>query len=256
MLLDALQTYALERAADTQVADVRIGLGYTAVLLDTGSAGLAYTFKGRAHQCCTMLPGVRPLAGAPARAVFEHITSDSLLGRTVGLAACNALCNRIDAHGCVSGCRPAYGDLLDVLAITKDDRVGMVGFFAPLLPALKQQAGEVLIFEENLDRGPGLHPKEQALDLLPSCSVAIITATSVLNNSFEQVAAAAGSCRIKAVLGASTPLLPEGFRRHGITHLSGVIVTDPQSILRVVSEGGGTRAFKGATKKINLVINS
>ena len=58
-----------------------------------------------------------------------------------------------------------------------------------------------------------------------------------------------------AVLGPSTPLAPDIIRNYGVTHLSGVIVTDPAAILRMVSEGGATLFFKGATKKINLVLS-
>jgi hypothetical protein len=257
MLLDALKTAALEKAAAVQVTDVRIGLGYTAVLLDTGSVGLAYTFRDRAGPGCSVFHGTRPLAGTPVRDILQYISSSGgLLERTLGLATANALFNTADAVGAVPGCSIAEGDLLDVLALTKDDRVGMVGFFGPLVPIIKQRAGELLIFEENMARSDGLCPGSSAAELLPSCSVVIITATSILNKSFEHIAAAADKCRIKAVLGPSTPLVPGIFRDYGVTHLSGVIGTDPAAILRVVSEAGGMRFFKGATKKINFILNN
>jgi uncharacterized protein len=255
MLLDALKTAALKKAGDIDVTDVRIGLGYTAVLLDTGSVGLAYTFRDKVEQGCSVLHGKRPLAGTPVRDILQYISSDRLLERTLGLAAANALFNTPDDASAVQGCSSAEGDVLDVLALTKDDRVGMVGFIEPLVPMLKQRAGELLIFEENMVRADGLCPRSSAAEILPSCSVAIITATSILNSSFEHIASATGACRVKAVLGPSTPLTPAVFRNYGVTHLAGVIVVDPAAILRVVSEGGGTRLFKGATKKINLVLN-
>ena len=104
------------------------------------------------------------------------------------------------------------GDLLDVLALTKDDRVGMVGYFGPLVPVIKQRAGELIVFEENMARADGLLPGSSAAEILPTCSVAIITATSIINNSFEPIAAAASTCRSKAVLGPSTPLAPACFQ--------------------------------------------
>ena len=255
MLLDSLKNAALEKTGNIHVTDVRIGLGYTVVQLDTGSVGLAYTFRDKAEQGCSVFHGTGPLAGKPVRDILQYISSGGLLERTVGMAAANALLNTKDAAAAAPGCSSAEGDLLDVLALTKDDRVGMVGFFEPLAPIIKQRAGELLIFEENMARADGLCPGSRAAELLPSCSVAIITATSILNTSFEHIAAATGACRIKAVLGPSTPLAPGIFRDYGVTHLSGVLVTDPAAILRVVSEGGGTRFFKGATKKINLVLN-
>ncbi len=177
-----------------------------------------------------------------------------LLERTVGLAAANALFNTVDAARTCADWLCTEGDLLDVLELTKDDRVGMVGFFAPLAPVIRQRAGELIIFEDNADRADGLMPGHKAAELLPTCSVAIITATSIINKSFEQLAAAAGPCRVKAVLGPSTPLVPGIFKDYGVTHLSGLIASDPQQVMRVVSEAGGARDFMKWSKKINLII--
>jgi len=253
MLLEALQKAALEKAEDIKATDVRIGLGYTAVQLDTGFVGLAYTFRDKAESGCSVFQGKRPLAGSPVRDVLQYLSSGALLERTLGLAAANALCNTPDAACGLPGWTGTEGDLLDVLALTKDDKVGMVGFFGPLVPVIKQRAGELIIFEENMARSDGLCPGSRAAELLPSCSVAIITATSIINNSFEHIAAAAGSCRARAVLGPSTPLAPGVFKDYGVTHLSGVISADAAAILRVVSEAGGTRFFMKWSKKINLV---
>jgi len=255
MLLEALKSAALEKAGNSIVRDVRIGLGYTAVMLDTGSVGLAYTFRDSASSGCSVFQGTRPIAGSPARSVLEYLSSDESIERTLGLATANALFNTVDAAGSMLGWQSSEGDILDVLALTKDDRVGMVGYFGPLVPVIKQRAGELFVFEENTARAEGLLSGSSAAELLPSCSVVIITATSIINKSFEPVAVAACASRIKAVLGPSTPLVPEIFRKHGVTHLSGSIAVDPAEILRVVSEAGGTRVFMKWSKKINLVCN-
>jgi uncharacterized protein (DUF4213/DUF364 family) len=179
-----------------------------------------------------------------------------MLERTVGLAAANALFNVAEAVSDQPGRDSVEGDLLDVLALTKDDRVGMVGFFAPLAPKIRQRAGELLIFEERLQRAEDLIPANRAQELLPECSVVIITATSIINNTFESLAAAASSCRVKAVLGPSTPFAPDIFQDYGVTHLSGIIAVDQQEILRVVTEGGGARDFMKWSKKINCILNN
>ena len=45
------------------IRDVRIGLGYTAVQLESGSAGLAYTFHRDLPEGCTVFRGLRPPRG-------------------------------------------------------------------------------------------------------------------------------------------------------------------------------------------------
>ena len=254
-VLDKLKSAALAKAGDITVTDVRIGLGYTAVLLDTGSIGLAYTFREKSASGCSVFQGKRPIAGSLVRDILPYLCSRELLERTVGMAAANALFNTVDAGGMPEWQR-FEGDLLDVLALTKDDRVGMVGFFAPLAPVIRQRAAELIVFEEHMDRADGLTPGARAAELLPTCTVAIITATSIINNSFEQLAAAASSCRAIAVLGPSTPLVPALFRGYGVTHLSGILAENQQQIMRVVSEGGGTRNFMKWSKKINLITKS
>ena len=229
---------------------------YTAVQLDTGSVGLAYTFRDSRPHGSSGFEGAGSILGRPVQEALGCLTSKSLFERTVGLAAVNALFNFEEAVSSPSGFDSVEGDLLDVLSLTRDDRVGMVGFFAPLAPVIRERAGELLIFEERTQRAEGLLPAHRAQELLPECSVVIITATSIINNTFEPLAAAASSCRVKAVLGPSTPFAPVVFQKYGVTHLSGIIAVDQQEILREVSEGGGARDCMRWSKKINCVLSN
>jgi uncharacterized protein (DUF4213/DUF364 family) len=49
VITDELLERRAEKAQHRVVRDVRIGLGYTAVLLDDGACGLAYTFRDEAR---------------------------------------------------------------------------------------------------------------------------------------------------------------------------------------------------------------
>jgi hypothetical protein len=146
------------------------------------------------------------------------------------------------------------GDILAVLDCRQDDRVGMVGYFPPLMPVLKQTVKEVLVFEKILEHQPGVYQEDKAPELLPSCSVAIITATALINTTLQLLLEACGNCREIAIVGATTPLAPDIFKPLGVTLLSGILVTDPRGILRQVSEGGGMGSFKGFIRKVNLLV--
>ena len=50
----------------------------------------------------------------------------------------------------------------------------------------------------------------------------------------------------------STPLLPEVFTDTPVTWLSGIRIESPGRVLRVVSEGGGTRNISPYVQKVNL----
>lgn len=232
---------------ETTVAEVRIGLGYTAVLLTNGSLGVAYTFSEEARGGCQVFDRLRPLSGQPARDLLTLLESTDPIEAGVGVGCANALANRPSAEF-------LEGDILQHLDVGPKDHVGMVGNFGPLVEPLKKRCRSLTIFEKVQKAYGDLRPSEEAAELLPRCHVALITATSIINHSIDALLQAAAGCREIALLGASTPLLPEVFSALGVTRLSGVVVNDPQQIMRVVSEGGGMRFFKPYVDKVNLPI--
>jgi uncharacterized protein (DUF4213/DUF364 family) len=248
MLLQHLREYAQARAQEKVVADVRIGLCYTAVLLDDGSAGVAYTFKEALPPGCDVFQGKRPIAGKPASEALSYLSSTDLLERALGIATANALINTKQKS-------LVEGDILAVLDCRQGDRVGMVGYFPPLMPVLKQTVKEVLVFEKILEHKPGVYQEEKAPELLPTCAVAIITATALINTTLQLFLEACRNCREIAIVGATTPLALDIFKPLGVTLLSGILVTDPRSILRQVSEGGGMGSFKEFIRKVNLPVS-
>jgi uncharacterized protein (DUF4213/DUF364 family) len=235
----------LDAAREVQVADVRIGLGYTAVMLEDHRLGLAYTFRDGARGGCSVFNGLRPIAGRPAAELLALLDSPDLIEAGVGLACANALGNRASGE-------LLDGDLLDQLEIGPEEHVDMVGHFGPLERTIRARARSLTIFER-VERADGvLRPACEATDALPQCQVALITATSIINHKIDDLLRAASGCREVVVLGASTPLLREVFDEARVTMLSGVVVRDPQHVLQVVSEGGGIRQFSPHVNKVSL----
>lgn len=243
MVLKILKEYASGPAEGLRVEDVRIGLSYTAVRLSNGSVGVAMTFHNDMPHGCLITD--RPMAGMMAAELILKADSRDLLERTVAVATINAVLN-------THGPETVSGDVLDILDPGEDDVVGMVGYFGPLVNKLKQRVRELYIFEKELEKAKEVLPEEKALEILPDCSLAIITSTSLLNRSFVNIANAARSCSKTVMAGGSTPLAPDVFKPFGITLLSGIIVRDTDSLLRVVSESGGMRSFGRYTDKVNM----
>ena len=179
--------------------------------------------------------------------VLGLLDSEKIMERAVGLATANALANSMK-EGILEG------DTLEHLRILPEDKVGMVGLFAPVLPRLKKKTPSVLIFEQDTDRDGDLLPEEEAYRLLPRCDVAMITSTSIVNRTIDRLLDAVHACREVALLGASTPLLREPFAHTPVTVLSGVVFTRPRDVLRVVGEGGGMRLLREKIKKVNLTL--
>ncbi len=247
MIDERLKKAVQEKAINRTVLDVRIGLCYTAVKLDNGSVGVGLTFRESLSQKQCACRG-EPLAGRSASDLTGYILSSDFIERAVGIATANALLNTPDAD--VVG-----GDTLERIRPAADDTVGMVGYFGPLVPQLTGAVKELRIFERKEARAPGVHPAEEAPAFLRSCSVAIITGTTLINGTMEPLLEAAAGCRTVAVVGASTPIAPGVFAGYPVHLLSGVVVEDPAAVLRIVSEGGGMKIFKKHIRKVNAYLS-
>ena len=249
-LLETIRDIAIEKAGDLKVTDLRIGLTYTAALLENGSSGLAYTFRKDIKGGCCCFQTSRPVAGSKASAIITLMTSGNILERTVGLATANAVLNHRRAE-------LVEGDILEMIKPGRNDVIGMVGYFAPLVKRLQQRVKKIYIFENQpREAEEDLYPAEKAFEMLPSCSIAIITSTTLINRTVEPLLKAAQNCKKTALAGATTPLCRQAFKPLGISILSGLIITDPRAVLQTVSEAGGMKNFKGFIEKVNYPCNS
>jgi uncharacterized protein (DUF4213/DUF364 family) len=242
---EKIRNLIVNRCADLVVRDVRIGLGYTAVQLDDGRTGLAYTMQRERLDCCSFFRGSLPLVGKPAEELLRFLESDNPLEVTVGLATANAISNVLPPRG-------GAGDVLSAIELFPTDVVGMVGYFGPLVRQLEERVARLEIFEESPTRGLALRSALDAPETLRQCQVACITSTAILNDTIDRLLESASACREVILLGPSTPLLPQAFDGSPVTMLSGMVVHDPHGIMRVVSEGGGTRLFSPYATKWNL----
>jgi len=220
-----------------KVADVRVGLGYTSVRLDNGNTGLAWTGKSQLSGC-THEAKAGTLAGRPAGELLNMLaSSNNPLSRTIGLATANALAAGLP--------RPesTRAEVLDLVNIQASDHVVMVGFFGPLMPALRQTGCRLDILELNSDR-PGTISPRDGREPLAACGVAIITGTSIVTGTLDGLLAGLRNPRAVVILGPSSFMRPEAFAGTPVTHIAGVRVRNPAAVEKIVSEGGGTMILK------------
>jgi len=244
MLVDEIVDYGLKTADRQTASDIRIGLGYTAVCLQNGCCGLAYTLHEKEYESCGVMPDAGKLSGRKASELIPWMKSPDVTACAVGLATLNALIN--------PPAEAVESDVLDLLPINPEDMVGMIGYFGPLVEPIKKQALALHIFERRPDPKYEILPESAAQDILPKCQVVILSATTLLNHTIDGLLDLSKGAREIAILGPSTPFLPEIFSRYGVTMLSGLQVANPMQVLQIVSEGGGTRQFGRAVRKLSL----
>ena len=247
-ILTDLYESILPEAKDRKVADLRIGLGYTGVKMDNGCTGIAAVLFDALPHGCTVMPAAGSFAGSPAADLLQHLVDGkNPLEIAIGLAVANALIK--PPADCADN-----NEATTYLNLKSGEKVVMVGLFAPLVERIRATGAILTVIEKNPQRLELLSPetKQQALR---NCDVAIITATTLLNKTFEETVSALGAPRSVAVLGPSTPLMPAIFRNTPVTHLGGVIVADVSRVMQIISEGGGTPALRPYLCFVNLILN-
>jgi uncharacterized protein (DUF4213/DUF364 family) len=234
-------------AEQARIKDVRIGLGYTAVQLDSGYAGVSWT-PPEPSESCTHFGAAGKLAGSPAQGLLDLLGHESSgLARTIGLAAANAILASMPCS------ETMQEEVIASLKITAADHVAMVGYFGPIISGLRKSGCRLDIVELDPQFAKDTVAPQQGKAALGACTVAIITGTTLINGTFDEITGALGNPRAAVLLGPSSPLCGEAFCGTKITHIAGSRVINAEAVLRIVSEGGGTMIMKPHLKFETLV---
>lgn len=248
-ILTRLYDHILPEAGSLNVADLRIGLGYTGVKLDNGATGIAAVLFDALPHGCTVMSSAGSFAGSPAQDLLKYLVDGkNPLEVAIGLATANALIELLPKDNVDDREATTY------LNLKPGEKVAMVGLFAPLVERIRNTGAILTVIEKNPQRLEVLSP-EARQQALRYCDVAIITATTLLNKTFEETVNALGKPRSVALLGPSTPLVPEIFSDTPVTHLGGAIVADSARVMQIISEGGGTPVLRPYLRFVNLINN-
>ena len=230
-----------DEAALRRVKYFCIGLGYTVVVLDNGHAGVAYSWLS-SKGSCTLFKDPEEFESQPARLLLQKLFSDDLLERSVAIAAVNAL-----NYGRAAGCSEDQDSLLDDLQIADGSRVSMIGYFAPVVAKIEARGASVNAF----DLGKQIGSQEEFYQNLEENSDAVIlTSTSLIHGSTEEVLGHVPAGTPCVLLGPTTPMLPEAFAHLPITILGGTLPTDNERVIKAVRHGRGTHAIQKAARKV------
>ena len=237
----------LKRAQQVSVDILSLGLGYTAVTTSDGGIGLSYTDFGDKKSCMVLNKHI-DYEGRSAAQLLEKIKSDNPVERSMALALVNAL-NYDDARHL-----PEDHDnkiLFDSFQIGQGRRLAMVGYFPPLVRIFEQRG----VLLEILDMSRGLGEKKDFYDKLQHwAQVLLLTSTSILNSSTEEILAHAGENLQSIMLGPSTPLVANAFEHLPVHMLAGTVPLDKEMTLKAIRHGMGTPVLHKYSRKVFLEI--
>jgi len=241
-----LHKYMSERVTGIKVSEVRIGLGYAAVALDKQCMGLAAVLRQEMGSHCSVVAKAGKLSGMPASELLGYLTiSRNSVEMALGLATANAVLS--------TEAPQEESDALDLMKLSAKDHVAMVGLFKPLVSRIEQTGAKLSILEKN-KAIPNMLSFQSRGNILKTCTVAIITATSILNNTLETILNDLENPRWVSILGPSTPVCRDIFAGTPVTHLGGSVVLDRPKVMQIVSEGGGTPLLRPYLRFVNLVL--
>ncbi len=165
---------------------------------------------------------------------LEGLAGTSLPERALAVGAWNALSQhlirragyRCPPRGSVAGNQPRHGE-----------QVGMVGYFCPIIDRLVEAGIEVLVIEQQPGRVPRrpLVELSQDLEALAQCRLVYCTASTLINDSLEQVLDCCTAAEAVDLIGPTGSGLPDVLFENGIHAVGGVSFDDDAALREVLA---------------------
>jgi uncharacterized protein (DUF4213/DUF364 family) len=245
---------------DIVVERAVVGLFFTGVKLNAGrrltAGGTCATPRDAAPGdiCCPIAAhrvAFRRLAGRPAGELMREALSENGLARAVGIATLNALadlCWQRRPHPEVD--LIAGADAFEASECRAGQQVVLVGAFIPFLKELKRRGLSYLVLERSPamlkpEELPFYRPADQAAQVVPAADVLLVTGSTLLTDTLEDLLALARPEARVTIVGPTVGMLPDAFLARGASILGSVRITEPDAFLDLIAEGGSAPHFLG-----------
>jgi len=218
------------------------------VVTTDGGIGMAYTYFEDKKSCMALNEAI-DFEGRPAAALLENIKSEHPLERSMALALVNAL-NYKNALNLPEDKDNAI--LFKEFRLEPETNVAMVGYFGPLVKRLKEKKVPL----EILDISRGLGDRKDFYTKLNNwADVLLLTSTSILNNTTEEILSHLHEKAKTALLGPSTPMVAEPFAHMPVHMMAGTVPLDKDNIIKAVRHGMGTPVLHRFSRKSYLSLS-
>ena len=263
--IEAIEDIAADEIGTVTIERVVVGLFFTGVKLSTGHVGACATPVKTIPDavCCPSSAHAMPfpgkMRGRRAASLLDEVRQQDGIRRAVGIATMNALATLCwDRRPHPDADMDIDVDAFDAAAIRPGQKVVVVGAFVPFLRELKRRGQPYLVLEQDpatlkADEMPFYRHAEQAPVVVPQADVLLVTGTTLLNDTLDEILAAARPDACKVVVGPTVGLVPDAFLRRGCDVLGTIRVTRADEFLEVLAEGGsGYHFFGKSAQKIVL----
>jgi len=167
------------------------------------------------------------------RHCLEGLGDSSLPDRALAVGAWNALSQYLIRRAGFH-CPPRGSGESKPL---RGEQVGMVGYFRPVIDRLVEQGVEVLVIEQQPDRVPQREHVQLSEDLtsLADCRLVYCTASTLINDTLEQVLECSTGAEAVDLIGPSGSGLPDVLFERGIHAVGGVSFGDAGALCETLT---------------------
>ncbi|MDD1694217.1 MAG: DUF364 domain-containing protein [Methanoregula sp.] len=242
-----MQEYRRLDLPDVNVKNFGLNPGWNAVIGTGGCCGVAMSFQDNNPHYTDEETGLdlQHLRSFVGKSLFEtarrNMTETRLSRRSIALTALNALSQPLVTDEVLQA--KGYQVGIEVKDLVRsDDNLVIVGYGGLVksyagrcreLHVTDQRPPETFrttIIGEVVSYGPAgitVHPAEENREVLKDADVAIITGSTLVNGTFEEVVGYAKHARIRALYGSSAQLIPDVLFDNGINIVMSVAISDP-----------------------------
>ena len=242
--------------------DIRIGVFYTGVVLNTGHAGMSYTPIQEIPEavCCPRSHAKMPVSGKllnmQIAELMDYALDDNALKAAVGIATINALSAILLEDEACQYKPSAYGNALDLVKITGEDTVAMVGAFPPFIKRIQEITKKLFVIEKNPRvAGKGdmieIEPEARLREIIPQANIIVITGVTLVNHTLGPILDLSKKASEIVIVGPTASVYPEPLFARGVTVMGGVRIADAAKMIHLIGEAGsGYDFFENCAEKI------
>ena len=216
------------------------------VTLRDGSAGLYYAWLGASQKGMGSRYEPEQFNGRHPVELARYCAGDDEADCSLGLAAINAITRHVFR---TAGFTPMDApDSMGILDITAADHVGMVGYFPSLVKRLRNNGIRLTVIEKK----PQFHKQQENFlvsadpQSLEGCTKVMITASTLLNNSIDEVLEYSRRAQKRVMIGPTAGFFPDPLFARGISSIGGSEIRFPDLARQrlSVNQGLGESARK------------
>ena len=164
--------------------------------------------------------------------LIRLLADSNLANKAIALGAYNAMGQYVMQH---SGLLPLNDEATASMGSAKPhagERIGMIGYFCPLIDKLVDKGVEVLVLEkqpERVEQRTGVYLSEDPADLEP-CRIILCTAATLINDSIDEILSHCTNAENISLIGPSGSGLPDALFKRGINAVGGVYFPDQKQL--------------------------